>query len=288
MEKTMDEEYTTEKILSKKKNYKPLIHLTLILGAFLAVFPFFWMIVTSFKTVGETMEIPPTILPSSLRIENYFEAWNAIPFKNLYLNTVLSTLATVVGQVAFCSMAGYAFARIDFKGKNIIFVGVLSILMVPSQIFIIPQFDIISDMGLVNTVTALFLPNIFSAFGTFLMRQYFLGIPDEIEEAAVLDGANRFTIFFKIMLPLVKPGLTALIISSALFAWNTMLWPLIVNTNVNYMTLSAGLASFQGQHTTNYPVLMAGAVLATWPMIVVFILFQKQFTQSIANTGSKS
>lgn len=277
-----------EKKLSKRKKYNIFIYIALSIGAIMAVFPFLWMILTAFKTTGETMSIPPTIFPSEFRFQNFVEAWHILPFKKLYFNTIASTLVTVLGQMLFCSMAGYAFARIDFKGRNFLFVGVLSILMIPGQIFIIPQYDIITKLELGNTITALFLPNLFSAFGTFLMRQYFMSIPDEIEEAAILDGANRFTIFYRIMLPLVKPGLVALIISTTLFSWNTMLWPLIVNTDVNYMTLSAGLASLQGQHSTNYPILMAGAVLAIWPMILVFILFQKQFTQSLADTGSKS
>lgn len=274
--------------LRKKRNYKPLIHLVLILGAILAVAPFVWMVLTAFKTLGETMEIPPTILPSTWNFDNFVEAFNALPFLNLYRNTIIATVVTTLGQIVFCSMAGYAFARINFKGKNILFILVLSILMIPGQIFIIPQYDIIRELNLVNTITALFLPNLFSAFGTFLMRQFFMGIPIEIEEAAVLDGASHFDIFFKLMLPLVKPGIIALAISASLFSWNTMLWPLIVNTDVNMMTLSAGLSSLQGQHVTNYPVLMAGAILAIWPMILVFILFQRQFIEGIASTGGKN
>lgn len=273
--------------MTKKIDNRILVHIVLIIGAIATVFPFVWMILTAFKDVSETMQIPPTLLPTEWKFQNFVDAFNVLPYAELYKNTIAFTVVTVVGQVLFCSMAGYAFARIKFKGSNILFLAVLSVLMVPSQIFIIPQFEIIRSLNLVNTITALFLPNLFSAFGTFMMRQYFMGLSLELEEAAMLDGATHFDIFFKIMLPLVKPGMVALAISSALYAWNTMLWPLIVNTSVNKMTLSAGLASLQDQHATNYPVLMAGALLAIWPMILVFILFQRQFMEGIASTGSK-
>ncbi len=184
-------------------------------------------------------------------------------------------------------MAGYAFARIDFPGRDIIFIIILSVLMVPGQIFLIPQFMIIKKLGLLNSIPALILPGLFSAFGTFLMRQFFMTLPKELEESAILDGCNQFQIFWKIMLPLVKPGLVALAISTCLYCWNSLMWPLIVNTSVDKMTLSAGLASLQGQHSTNYPVMMAGTVLAIWPMILAFIIFQKQFIEGIASTGTK-
>ena len=277
-----------EKTLSKKNDNRWLVHLTLTVGAIATIGPFIWMILTSFKTVTESMAIPPTIFPKVWQFSNFVEAFKIIPYKDLYVNTIVFTVVTTIGQVIFCSMAGYAFARIKFKGSNFLFLTVLSILMVPSQIFIVPQFQIITNLNLNNTITALVLPNLFSAFGTFLMRQYFMGIPDEVEEAAILDGCNQFQIFYKVMLPLVKPGIVALAISTSLFCWNTLLWPLIVNTNVNKMTLSAGLASLQDQHVTNYPVLMAGAILAIWPMIIAFLLFQKQFMEGIASTGSKN
>jgi len=159
--------------------------------------------------------------------------------------------------------------------------------MVPGQIFIIPQFMIIKKLGLLNSIPALILPGLFSAFGTYLMKQFFMNIPKELEEAAVLDGYNRFQILTKIMLPLVKPALTALAISTMLYCWNSLMWPLIANTSIDKMTLSAGLASMQGQHSTNYPVMMAGTVLAIWPMIIVFLIFQKQFVEGMAFTGTK-
>lgn len=184
-------------------------------------------------------------------------------------------------------MAGYAFGRIDFPGKNVIFVFSLSVLMIPSSFFILPQYLIIQKMGLLNTLPALFIPNLFSAFGTFLMRQFFMSQPKELEEAAMLDGCNQFVIFYKIMLPLVKPGLTALAIITLRLAWNDLMWPMVVNTSTNKMTLSAVLANLTGQYSTTYPTLMAGSLMAILPIVILFAIFQKQFIEGIAFTGTK-
>ncbi|WP_291583468.1 carbohydrate ABC transporter permease [Clostridium sp. UBA6640] len=273
--------------LNLSKNKKILIHFILIIGVITTTIPFIWMILTSLKTLGETTQIPPKIFPSSPQWSNYKKAIDTLPYGTFYYNTIVYTIVTTIGQLVFCSMAGYAFARIDFPGKNFIFILILSVLMVPGQIFIIPQFMIIKKLGLLNSIPALILPGLFSAFGTYLMRQFFMNIPKELEEAAVLDGYNRFQILTKIMLPLVKPALTALAISTMLYCWNSLMWPLIANTSIDKMTLSAGLASMQGQHSTNYPVMMAGTVLAIWPMIIVFLIFQKQFVEGMAFTGTK-
>lgn len=273
--------------LNLSKNKKILIHFILIIGVITTAIPFIWMILTSLKTLGETTQIPPKIFPSSPQWGNYKKAIDTLPYGTFYYNTIVYTIVTTIGQLVFCSMAGYAFARIDFPGKNFIFILILSVLMVPGQIFIIPQFMIIKKLGLLNSIPALILPGLFSAFGTYLMKQFFMNIPKELEEAAVLDGYNRFQILTKIMLPLVKPALTALAISTMLYCWNSLMWPLIANTSIDKMTLSAGLASMQGQHSTNYPVMMAGTVLAIWPMIIVFLIFQKQFVEGMAFTGTK-
>lgn len=165
---------------------------------------------------------------------------------------------------------------------------VLIQMMIPVQIFIIPQYLLVAKLGLLNTVTALVIPGIVSAFGTFLLRQFFFSIPVELEEAAILDGCNRWQIFWKIMLPLAKSGLVALGIFTALFAWKDLMWPLIVNMSPNKMPLAAGLAALQGQYSSNFPQIMAGSMLAIWPMLIIFIIFQKHFVQGISTTGSKS
>ena len=184
-------------------------------------------------------------------------------------------------------MAGYAFARIKFPFKNTIFILLLSVLMVPGQIFLIPQYLIIQKMGLLDTIPALFIPNLFSAFGTFLMRQFFLSLPEELEEAAIIDGCSRYQIFWRIMLPLVKPGLVTLSIFTFKFAWNDFMWPLIVNTSPKNMILGPALSTLQGQYTSQYPMQMAGAVLAVIPVIAVFFIFQKQFIEGVAQSGIK-
>lgn len=264
-----------------------LIHILLIAGIAVTVFPFLWMVFTSFKTLPESMKIPPTILPESLNTESYQYVFDVLPFAKIYLNTVFVTVLTVLFQVAFCTMAAYGFARIEFPFKNALFLILLAILMVPGQIFLIPQYLIIQNLGLANTIPGLFLPNLFSAFGTFLLRQFFMSLPKELEEAALLDGCNRFQIFGKIMLPLVKPGIVALVIFTARFAWNDFMWPLIVNSDPQKMTLAPSLSLLKGQYATNYPVQMAGAVLAVIPMIVVFVIFQKQFIEGVAQSGIK-
>jgi len=266
---------------------KLLIHLALLLGVGITVFPFVWMVLTSFKTVGEAMQIPPTILPEKFLLDAYKQIITALPFARVYLNTIISTVVTTVVQVMFCSMAAYAFARLEFPFKNVIFVLILSVLMVPGQIFLIPQYQIIQKLGLLDTIPALFLPNLFSAFGTFLLRQFFMSLPKELEEAALLDGCNRFQIFWKIMLPLTKPGIVSLVIFTAKFAWNDFMWPLIVNTSPKMMTLGPALSTLQGQYTTKYPMQMAGAVMAVIPIIVLFFIFQKQFIEGVAQSGIK-
>ncbi|MGF7058248.1 carbohydrate ABC transporter permease [Brassicibacter mesophilus] len=278
------------KIGSKRKllNRKTIVHAVLIIGVLLTLTPFLWMILTSLKTLGESTQIPPKIFPTTPQWSNYSEVLSVLPFKNFYFNTIAYTVIRTIGQIILCTLAGYAFARIKFPGSNIIFIILLSVLMIPGQVFLLPQFMIIQKLGLLNSITALVLPGLFSAFGTFLMRQFFMSLPKELEEAAILDGCNHFQIYKNIMLPLAKPGIIALAITTSMSSWNSLMWPLIVNTSVDKMTLSAGLASLQGQHGTNYPLMMAGSVLAIWPMIVAFIIFQKQFISGIAFTGSKS
>ena len=264
-----------------------IVHLILLAGTIIVVFPLLWMILTSFKTNGEAMQIPPTIIPTAWVTDAYSEIVTAIPFATVYMNTIISAVVTTAVQVAFCAMAAYAFARIEFPFKNIIFLIILSVLMVPGQIFLIPQYLIVQKLGLLDTLPALMLPNLFSAFGTFLLRQFFMSLPKELEEAAVLDGCSRFQIFGKIMLPLVKPGIVALVIFTARFAWNDFMWPLIVNTDSQKMTLAPALSLLKGQYLTNYPVQMAGAVMAVLPLVIVFIIFQKQFIEGVAQSGIK-
>ena len=262
-------------------------HAVLLAGAVLMVFPFVWQLLTAFKTLPESVRVPPTVLPETWGLENFSRVFDSVPFDSMFLNSVLMTAGRTLGQLVFCAMAGYAFARLQFRGRNLIFMAFLSVLMVPPQLFLLPQYEIMQRLGWLNTIQALIVPGMFSAFGCFLMRQFFMTLPRELEEAARLDGANPAQIFRYIMLPLAKPGLIALGIFTALWSWQDLLWPLVVNTDPRKLPLSAGLATLVGEHGTDYPILMAGSLMAMLPMVVLFILLQRHFIQGIAFTGSK-
>lgn len=264
-----------------------LVYLVLAAGAVLMIFPFVWMLLTSFKSMAESIQIPPTILPAKWLVENYSNALESLPFIRLYINTALLILLRVACAVAFSSAAGYAFAKLKFPGENALFSLVLIQMMLPSQIFIIPQYQMLAKLSLTNTIFALVFPGLVSAFGTFFLRQAYMGIPDELGEAAYLDGCTRWQTFIKVMMPLTKSSMAALTIFTAVFAYADLMWPLIANTDLNMMTLSAGLSTLRGQFTTNYPVLMAGSLLAMIPMVILYLVFQKQFIEGIAMTGGK-
>ena len=259
----------------------------LILGAVIMIFPFVWMILTSFKTVPESMQIPPDILPKQVNSDNFKEAIASLPFGNLYLNTILMVFFHVVCAVLFSSMAGYAFAKLKFRGKKLLFGIVLVQMSLPSQIFIIPQYQMVAKMGMANTVFALVFPGLVSAFGVFFLRQTYMSIPDEVGEAAYLDGCNQWQTFYKIMFPLTGTSVAALTIFTAVFAYGDLMWPLVVNSDLKMITLSSGLSTLRGQFTTNFPVLMAGSLLAMLPMVVLYLIFQRQFVEGIAGTGGK-
>ncbi|HEY3558978.1 MAG TPA: carbohydrate ABC transporter permease [Kribbella sp.] len=262
-------------------------YLVLALGALLAIVPFAWELSTAFKSLGESIHVPPVWLPTHPGWHSFAMVFENAPFARQFANTVAMSVGRTAGQLLLCSMAGYAFARLSFPGRRVLFGVFLSILMVPSQLFIIPQYRIMQELGWLNSLQALVVPGVFSAFGTFLLRQYFLSLPDELGEAAELDGCSPLQTYWHVYLPLARPGLIALGVLTLLWSWNDLLWPLIVNTDPRQMTLSAGLASLKGQYLTNYPVLMAGAVMATLPMIVVFAVLQRQVVEGVASTGTK-
>ncbi len=264
-----------------------ILHSILVVFSIIMIAPFLWMILTSIKSMGEATIVPPVIFPKVPIWVNYTKSVQILPFASFYYNTVIMIVIRILGVSLFSSMAAYGFARIKFPGRNLLFIFVLLQLMVPNQIFIIPQFLLMQKFGWLNTIKALIAPGIVSAFGTFLLRQFFMGIPNDLEEAAIIDGCNHWKIYCNIMLPLAKSGLIALGIFTALFAWKDLLWPLIVNMSMDKMTLSSGLASLMGQYSTDYPVLMAGSFIAIWPMLLIYIIFQKQFIQGIALTGTK-
>ena len=272
---------------ASQKRMTIITYTALIIGALIMIFPFVWMILTSLKTVPESMEVPPTIFPKEMVTGNFADAMKSLPFLKLYLNTGLMIFFRVICAVAFSSMAGYAFAMLEFRGKKLLFGIVLVQMSLPSQIFIIPQYQMVAHMGLANTIFALVFPGIVSAFGVFFLRQTYMGIPKEIGEAAYLDGCNQWQTFYKVMFPLTGTSVAALTIFTAVFAYSDLMWPLVVNSDLNMMTLSSGLATLRGQFTTNFPVLMAGSLLAMLPMVILYLIFQRQFIEGIATTGGK-
>lgn len=265
---------------------KFLTYFALIVGALIMIFPFLWMILTSSKTVLESTD-PTVFFPTRIMLDNFKDVVSRLPFANLYINTALMVLIRVVCAIAFSSMAGYAFAKLKFRGKNILFTIVLMQMSLPSQIFIIPQYQMVAKMGLANTIFALVFPGIVSAFGVFFLRQTYMSIPEEVGEAAYLDGCNQFQTFYKVMFPLTGTSVAALTIFTAVFAYGDLMWPQVVNSDIKMMTLSAGLATLRGMDTTNFPVLMAGSLLAMLPMVVLYLIFQRQFVEGIAGTGGK-
>jgi multiple sugar transport system permease protein len=269
------------------KNKNLIVHLILIVGAIIMVTPFFWMFSTSLKSFAESMTVPPKILPSVWHFENYATVIQSMNFTQYYLNTIVVTLGRTIGQLILCSLGAYAFARLKFPGKNVLFVGILSVLMVPSQVVLIPSFVIMRQLNWLDTFYALIVPGIFSAFGTFLMRQFYMTIPRDLDEAAKIDGCSLFGIYWRVLLPLSRSALVSLAILTVLASWNDLLWPLTMTSSDEMRVLSIGISSFQGQNGTDYPLLMSGALMATLPMIILFVLLQRYFIEGIALNGIK-
>jgi len=263
------------------------VYVCVSIGALFMIGPFLWMILTSLKTLGEATRVPPVIFPEEFQWYNYIKVTEILPFAKFFFNTSVTAVGRTIGQLLFSSMAAYAFARIEFPGRRFLFILMLSLLMIPPQAYYIPQYLIMIRLEWLNSLKALIVPGLFSAFGTFLLRQFFLTLPNELEESARLDGCNHFQIYLYVMLPLAKPGLIALAILVIRWSWNDLMWPLIVNTSPDKMTLSVGLASLQGQYLTDYPVLMAGALISILPMLIMFVVLQKYFVEGIALSGTK-
>ncbi len=262
------------------------IHLILLAGALVMVTPFLWMVTLSLKPVELTYQ-PPHLLPTRFEFSNYTRAWEAAPFARYYLNSIVMTGGIVVSQVFFSSLAAYAFARLRFPGRDLLFLVFLGTMMVPFHVILIPSYLIINRLGWVDSYAALIVPRMVSAFGIFLLRQYYQGIPQELDEAAMIDGLGRLGIWWRIIVPLSAPGLATLGIFAFMFGWNDFLWPLVVTNDPDMRTVQLGLAMFQGRYGTQWTVLMAGTVTATLPTLAVFLLGQRWFIQSIAQTGVK-
>jgi multiple sugar transport system permease protein len=267
-------------------------HLVLIPATIALLFPFVWLLVTSLETSSEALHFPPILLPHVIRFANYSDALSQAPFVHWLVNSAVVAVTTVLCNLVLCTLAGYAFARFRFLGRTALFAVMMATLMVPFQVSMIPWFTITKWLGVhvlagvgINTVGALILPNAATAFGIFFMRQFFKTLPLEYEESARVDGATRLTVLVRIVLPLATPPLATLAALTFLDSWNNFLWPLIAVTSTGQMTLPLGLATFQGAHSTDWPLLMAGNVMSLVPMLAVFFIAQRYFIRSVAATG---
>ena len=278
----------TQSMKQRQMLTQMIIHVILIFFSIVMIVPFAWMILTAFKSVTESTSVNPfVIFPSQWKTEAFVTVWNNMNFFNLYINTLLLIFWRVVCAVLTATLAGYAFARLEFKGRDFMFSLILFQMMIPAQIFIIPQYTMVSKMGMTDTIFALVFPGLVTAFGTFLLKQSYMSLPVSLEEAARLDGCSIFQTFLYVMAPLARSSMVALGIFTAVFAYKDMMWPLIVNTSANKMPLSAALATMQGQYSSNYPQLMAASLIAVLPMVVIYLIFQRQFIEGIATSGGK-
>ena len=267
-------------------------HLVLVPAAVVLLFPFAWLLLTSLETSSEALHFPPLLTPHVLKLSNYPAAWNSAPFGRFFINSAVVAVTTVLSNLVLCSLAGYAFARLRFLGRGLLFATIMATLMVPFQVTMIPQFIITKWLGVhvlagvgINHIGALILPNAATAFGIFFLRQFFRTLPLEYEESARVDGASRLTVLIRIVLPLATPALATLAALTFLDSWNNFLWPLIAITSTNQMTLPLGLATFQGAHQTEWTLLMAANVMSLIPMLCIFFLAQRHFIRSVAATG---
>ena len=262
------------------------LYAVLIAGALIMVFPFVWTVVTSI-TPGATLTTTPKIIPDDPSLAPYFELFDRVPFARVIMNSLLIAGVSTILQVVTSAMAAYVFARLPFPGRGAIFVVYLATMMIPFQVLIVPLFAEMKTLGLINTYWGAILPTIASAFGVFLLRQAMSTVPYDLDQAATLDGAGHFRIFFQIMLPLIRPALATLTVFAFLNTWNSFLWPLIILRDPLMQTLPVALSSLQGQFSTQWDVLMAGSVISIIPMFALYVFAQKYIVQGVAGTGLK-
>ena len=263
-----------------------IVHAILIAGALIMIVPYLWMLTLSLKPVELTYSAP-YLIPTTFEWENYRQAWQTASFDLYYMNSAIVTIGITAGQVLVCSLAAYAFARLKFPGKEIVFLLFLGTMMIPFHAILIPSYLLIDRLDWVDTYQAMIIPRLFSAFGIFLMRQYYESVSTELDDAAMIDGCSRIGVWWRILVPLSGPGLVTLGIFAFLFAWNEFLWPLVVINDPDMRTVQLGLAMFQGRYGTQWTLLMAGTVTATIPTILAFLIGQRRFIESIAHTGLK-
>ncbi|CAN5237893.1 carbohydrate ABC transporter permease [soil metagenome] len=263
-------------------------YVALTIGLILMIVPFLWMAISSIKPEAEVRAVPPTWWPETVTLDNYRTLFDKLDFATYFLNSTLVAGAVTIGNMLFCSMLGYALAKLDFPGKRLMFALVLGTLMIPGVVTFVPLFVLTANLGLVNTLTGMVLPFLAGPFGVFLMRQFIMSLPDELMQAARVDGASELRIFFSVILPLCGPALATLGILTFLASWNNFLWPLVVATEEDKYTLPVALALYSvGQNATQYGLLLAGAVVVVIPVIAVFMVLQRHIMQGISMTGIK-
>lgn len=271
----------------KKLTGKIVSYAVLSIGAVIMVLPFIWMLSTAFKPQAEVFRLPPSLIGSRIELGNFGRVSNRFPFWLFFLNSLKISGIVVVAQLVTSSMAGFGFSRLKFRGRELIFFFYLATMMIPAQVTIIPNFLLMGNLGMVNTHQALILPTLVSAFGTFLMRQFFITVPPALEEAAKIDGCTPFGVYWRVFLPLSTPMTATLAIFVLMGIWNDYYNPLIYITTVEKMTLPLGLALMQGMYSTDWTVLMAGTTLSLIPIITAFLLAQDLFVKGVMLSGVK-
>jgi multiple sugar transport system permease protein len=264
-----------------------LLYVALVVGGLAMLFPFAWMVSTSLKPDLAVFQTPPQLIPKPFQPSNYSTVVHVFPVWRFLINSALVAVISVTLQVGTSAMAAYAFARLKFRGSNLLFLLYLTTLMVPFQVTIVPLFVEMKYLHFVNSYPGLIVPSIASAYGTFLLRQAFLSLPAELEEAAFVDGASHWTVFSRIALPLVRPSLATFAVLSFIASWNSFLWPLVIISSQKLMTLPVGLSNLQGEHLTAWNLVMAGATISVLPILLVYLVAQKQIVRGFVLSGVK-
>ncbi|HZG12196.1 MAG: carbohydrate ABC transporter permease [Kurthia gibsonii] len=276
-----------KKTKRKREKIDIISNIIVVFFAVLSLFPLYWLVTSSLKNSADVVKMPPDWFPKTFVWSNYTDVFNNQPAFTWAYNSIVVSLVSTLALIAVSTMAAYAFSKLHFKGKNVIFIVFISSLMIPKEVMIVPLFRIIQDFGMVNTLSGMIWPNVATAFGVFLLKGFFDSIPDSLREAAKIDGASEFTIFFRIMLPLVKPGIGALFILNFVQVWNDYLWQLVVGQETGSKTLMVGIATLMQDLNPNFAYKMAGAVVAAVPMLIIFVMFQKYFTKGITIGSDK-
>ena len=273
--------------MNKEVISKIAIYTVLIVGAVSMILPFFWMVSTSLKTPMESLRFPPTWIPSHFVWSNYKEVFDKVPFVKYFINTFFMAIATLLGVLFTSILAGYAFATMNFKGKDAIFMGLLAVMMVPMPVYIVPGYLILQYLGWIDTFYALIVPWLANVFSIFLLRQHFKTLPKELYESAMIDGAGEFYYLWKIAVPLIKPAIVTMSLFSVIGSWNSFIWPLVVTNRDAIRPVQVGLAYFVQEQSTDYTLLMAATTIVVLPLIILFFLGQRQIIESFSRSGMK-